>query len=104
MADVGVDKTDFSGLIAKIEAFNIVAGEFFESAVFELNGVGFGQAGQAFLDQEGSRIHRESFGQVPIMRENATAVADGKNRGNEFQVVVFATLFNLIQALEKFRG
>jgi hypothetical protein len=104
MFDLGVHKTDFLRLITETEALELVSGKLFKPAVEENGSFFGGQNTLSIFDDKWRILDRHALGQIGIVSENAAAVADGEDNGDQIQVIAFAGLLHLFQAAEESGG
>src|ERR1035441_2992563 len=83
MEDRRVDK----GLLTRKIARGLAALVLFETAVDERSGVFGRKPGFPALGHEQRILGQQPFGEVLVVREKAAAIAGGKTRRNQFQVV-----------------
>ena len=88
-----IEKPDYAGLLVKIEALELVAIVFLESTVLPRNR-SRNEPRFAIGDCERRIQNRQTLRQIPVMRQDATAVANGKEGRDEFEMVRLADALN----------
>src|SRR5689334_17588701 len=98
MFDFAIGKADLAGLVMKVERLEVVPGKVFKPTVEQSDGIARNEARLRPLHDKRDVNNGQTFGQIAVMRQGATAIANREEGRNEFKAVILTSLFDLVEA------
>jgi hypothetical protein len=98
--DIVINETDFVRLVAKVKTLELVFAAVFEPAIDELNGVAGIELRFTTSHEEGSVLHKHSFGKVGVVRKKGVSITNRKDGWNQLYLISLADPLELIQTME----